>query len=831
MAYFVVDAALDVDRIENRHVVSFRSYSKTEGMLELEVPPEASSALREATAVHVFRVDPGPFNLLTKRCEALEELDRGPRAEELWSSVSTPLRGWSPAYLPLDRALNEGQRSALAAMTTPGGFFVWGPPGTGKTTVITSAVKAAIDAGQSVLITSHTNVAVDNVLESLIGDDTRYELGVVTPGRVVRQVGSDPSKILRSVQEHPFLRVDRAAAVITNQAKKLEEIDAQLASNHAHPVRRHELFLREEIAARAVNVDQIRQLQKALPVWDELTAIEQLLRAAEERAKEVTRSHDERVAELGQLRQLAQARKAANQRVSQARGALAQWQVVHDERRARVDRTSASEQTARAVLEVTNVRLSAAITRVLPWVRQHRLRAQAQASLELSRAVEARGDAFRDLEVAHSAAQGWALELDRATLEVGRTASGGHGLAKVEAQVQGLEVRLRKAEDDVTKLAREVRTLREIVGDTDDLDDRVRQAKEGGEWALALEYDESLRVVSMLDLELAEIERRRDRLNDEYQQTKVGLLGSAPVIAATLTALITNATLRKRRFDVVIIDESASAEASLLLIAAAKADTTLAVVGDFLQNAPIAEADDSTDDVTEHIRRWQVSDIFALAGVTDRATAEQHPRCVAISIQYRYPPVIARAVNEFCYDGLLQSHKADPPDRAKVIVFLDTSGITDASLQPRGNSWECPRTREIAVSIAARLIETDVGYVTPYRPQASAMARDFSSAGLDVPTGTSHEFQGREFDTVIFDLMQDARVRWVGTADLNGSERAVGAAKLLNVALTRAKKRLYIIGNWRFVQGHDSAGMRAIAALADDPAFDLRVRSSDRAGR
>ena len=111
------------------------------------------------------------------------------------------------------------------------------------------------------------------------------------------------------------------------------------------------------------------------------------------------------------------------------------------------------------------------------------------------------------------------------------------------------------------------------------------------------------------------------------------------------------------------------------------------------------------------------------------------------------------------------------------------------------------------------------------------MKRAFTASGLDVPTGTSHEFQGREFDTVIFDLMQDDQCRWVGTADLNGPERAVGAAKLLNVALTRAKERIYIIGNWQFVRHHDAPGMQALARLADDPRFELRIAPSTTSDR
>jgi hypothetical protein len=821
--FFVVDAALDAEVHDKRHVVTYRSYVKKEGMLVLDVPDEVVQALRPAADVRVFRVDTGPLELLKARCEVLDELDRGPMVERLWSANRVPLQGWSPSYLSVDRSLNDGQQLALAAMTTPGGYFVWGPPGTGKTTVITSAVKEAIDRGQSVLITSHTNVAVDNVLESLVSDSAKYALGIVTPGRIIRQIGQDATKVLDAVREHAFLRVDRAAAVITNRDAKLRELDSRLADNQSHPDRERERILYDEIVTRNVDLDKIRSLQMAEPARNELSTVEQQHRDAQARADELADTQRDRSRELEELTRLARAREDAEHHAAAGRDALARWRTAQAERGTRLEVAMSEARTAQAAADVANLRMDTAAARMLPWVRNHRKLAQAHAALALSHALQAHAEAARHVDEASTAIREWGLECERRREEVERHSGSGVGLDLVKAQVQDLGVRRRNAEADRRSLEQRMVSLLDIIGGATGLEDDLRHAHDSGLWELTTQYDEVLHRLGALDDDLLKINKQRDRLKDEYQQTKARLLSEAPVVAATLTALTTNEQLRKRRFDVVIIDESASAEAPLLLIAAAKADKTLTIVGDFLQNAPIAEADDSHDETSDEIKRWQTLDIFALAGITDRATAEEHPQCVAIKVQYRYPPIIATAVNTFCYDGLLQSHKTESADSGPVIVFVDTSKYTDGVLRRHGNSWECSRSRDIAYTIAAQAHEGTIGYVTPYRPQANAMKRAFTSGGLTIPTGTSHEFQGREFDTVIFDLMQDNQCRWVGTADLTGPERAVGAAKLLNVALTRARKRIYVIGNWPFVRNHDTPGMQALARLADDAAFELRA--------
>jgi len=68
--------------------------------------------------------------------------------------------------------LNESQQKAVAHclnLTNDNYFFlIHGPPGTGKTTTISELVLQLLKRNQRILITSHTNIAVDNALEKAI---------------------------------------------------------------------------------------------------------------------------------------------------------------------------------------------------------------------------------------------------------------------------------------------------------------------------------------------------------------------------------------------------------------------------------------------------------------------------------------------------------------------------------------------------------------------------------------------------------------------------------------------------------------------------------------
>jgi hypothetical protein len=69
--------------------------------------------------------------------------------------------------LKISANLNEFQKSAVERSLGSEVFFIWGPPGTGKTTTISSIISHAFSDGKDILISSNTNVAVDNAISGV----------------------------------------------------------------------------------------------------------------------------------------------------------------------------------------------------------------------------------------------------------------------------------------------------------------------------------------------------------------------------------------------------------------------------------------------------------------------------------------------------------------------------------------------------------------------------------------------------------------------------------------------------------------------------------------
>lgn len=158
-----------------------------------------------------------------------------------------------------------------------------------------------------------------------------------------------------------------------------------------------------------------------------------------------------------------------------------------------------------------------------------------------------------------------------------------------------------------------------------------------------------------------------------------------------------------------------------------------------------------------------------------------------LDTQYRMESVIAEFSNRYFYEGKLRSDKPVLPD-SNHAFFYDTAGA-DYAEQEDEHSASLYNLEEL--HFIQRLVDAegiDPGsavFITPYNGQLQ-QAKDFFK---DVPFrrfSTIDSFQGQEADVIILSLVRSNPDQQIGF--LNDYRR-------INVAMTRARRQLYIIGD------------------------------------
>ena len=280
------------------------------------------------------------------------------------------------------------------------------------------------------------------------------------------------------------------------------------------------------------------------------------------------------------------------------------------------------------------------------------------------------------------------------------------------------------------------------------------------------------------------------------------ILHSAQVLATTITRTYAAAVLERERFDVVIIDEGSMATPPALFAALCLAKRQVLIVGDFLQLPPICESR------TTLAKHWLASNIYRLAGIKN----DQDPRVAALATQYRMHPDIAALASRL-YQQAGLAYRTDTrirparqllveqaPFPGKALAFIDTA---DAHpwVEKDHNGSPCNRHHAtVAMALARQALDgapstaPSISLIAPYRNQVRLLQDLIYSEGLmdHVRVGTIHNFQGQQSDIVIFDttVTGDLTRTMLGRYDQDQAP-----CKLMNVAFTRGKSKLLVIGH------------------------------------
>ena len=180
---------------------------------------------------------------------------------EIFLGERQPERIKVPKIIWFNRALNEYQQSAVkSSLAAQDVALVHGPPGTGKTTVLVEIIRQHVACGKRVLATAPSNIAVDNILEKLIGTGLRVTrlghpartLESLRRGNLASQIEDDPAygevKELDAYRERMIHRKSRHGRGIT----QLGHEERQLREREVGRLWRQARDLEAEIARHIV---------------------------------------------------------------------------------------------------------------------------------------------------------------------------------------------------------------------------------------------------------------------------------------------------------------------------------------------------------------------------------------------------------------------------------------------------------------------------------------------------------------------------------------------------------------------------------------------------
>ncbi|WP_232686552.1 AAA domain-containing protein [Halobacterium zhouii] len=166
----------------------------------VENPGRVAAALEDAGPFWLRALlNPVPYD---RRRDAIDAVWETPPKRRLLTGERDLSFGALPSTRRSGVELNDYQRRALAwAVAADDVACIHGPPGTGKTRTLTAFVAHAVARGQRVLVTAHSNQAVDNLL---VGDSTPDER---EEGTLHAAVADDPDVRVARYGRHSRNRV------------------------------------------------------------------------------------------------------------------------------------------------------------------------------------------------------------------------------------------------------------------------------------------------------------------------------------------------------------------------------------------------------------------------------------------------------------------------------------------------------------------------------------------------------------------------------------------------------------------------------------------------
>lgn len=267
------------------------------------------------------------------------------------------------------------------------------------------------------------------------------------------------------------------------------------------------------------------------------------------------------------------------------------------------------------------------------------------------------------------------------------------------------------------------------------------------------------------------------------------ILNQAAVVCATTTGLDSD-VLGQRQFDLAVIDEACQSTEPGCWIPLLRSQGVV-LAGDHCQLPPTVVSRDAQQQG------------FGISLFERLATHYGQQVMRRLDVQYRmHESIMSFSSREF-YEGDLTADRSviahrlcdlpgmvHSPLTESPLEFIDTAGAGyDEELEPDGESRRNPSEAALVCHKVRQLLDAglpaaDLAVIVPYAAQVRWLRDKLDVAGLEIDSVDG--FQGREKEAVIIGLVRSNPQQEIGF---------LAELRRMNVALTRARRKLIVIGD------------------------------------
>jgi len=297
----------------------------------------------------------------------------------------------------------------------------------------------------------------------------------------------------------------------------------------------------------------------------------------------------------------------------------------------------------------------------------------------------------------------------------------------------------------------------------------------------------------------AEAKKLLKEASDTEKYITKDVLDKAEVITTTLVGAANHA-LTDRRFAIAFIDEAAQALEPATWIPILRAEKVV-LAGDHWQLPPTVKS-------MEADRKGLSKTLFEKCILRHKKL--ENPVDVMLRTQYRMNEAIMQFSNQQFYENQLL---ADPKVKNWTVAeqiapfeFVDTAGCSYEE-SPNRDSGSTANPEEVKLlfrHLESLLVEIEqaiqadskpisIGIISPYKAQVHLLKQELTNLNIkklsplvSIEVNTIDSFQGQERDIIYISLVR---------SNSNGEIGFLKDTRRMNVAMTRARKKLVIIGD------------------------------------